>query len=120
MPRKILVVEDDASLRTVIRLVLEQADYEVEEAANGRVALERLADGVPDLVLVDAKMPQVTGVELIQKMRSEPAHAAIPVVMLTGLPQSVPEDVRPDAIVAKPFEKDQLLDVIGGLLRLAR
>ena len=51
-------------MRTVIRLVLEQADYEVEEAANGRVALERLADGVPDLVLVDAKMPQVTGVEL--------------------------------------------------------
>lgn len=118
--RKILVVEDDASLRTVIRLVLEQADYEVGEASNGRVALELLDRELPDLILVDAKMPVLGGAEFIGEVRSRPAWAAVPVVLLTGLPGSVPDDVRPDALVAKPFDKSDLLRVIGGLLQLPR
>lgn len=105
----------------MIRLVLEQADYEVDEASNGRAALERLDRGeLPDLVLVDAKMPVLGGAELIGKIRSAPAQAAIPVVLLTGLPGSVPDEVRPDAVVAKPFDKNALLKVIGGLLQLPR
>lgn len=120
MARKILVVEDDASLRTVIRLVLEQADYEVDEASNGRAALELLDHKLPDLILLDARMPFLGGAELIGEIRREPARAAIPVVLLTGLPGSVPEDARPDAVIAKPFDKNDLLKVIGGLLQLPR
>lgn len=120
LARKILVVEDDPSLRTVIRLVLEQADYEVDEASNGRVALDLLERELPDLILLDAKMPVLGGAELIGEIRGDPARAAIPVVFLTGLPGSVPEDVRPDAVVAKPFDKDDLLEVIAGLLQLRR
>ena len=120
MSRKILVCEDDASLRAVIRLVLELGGYGVEEASNGRAALELLDQELPDLILVDAKMPVLTGAELIAQIRAEPSRAAIPIVLLTGLPGSVPDDVRADAIVAKPFEKNDLLNVIGGLLQLPR
>ena len=113
---KILVVEDDSSLRTVIRLVLEQADYQVAEAPNGRAALDQLADESPDLILVDSKMPLLTGVELIERLRAQPQYAQTPVVLLTGLPGSVPADAAANAIVAKPFEKEDLLNVIQGLL----
>ncbi len=114
---RILVVEDDASLRTVIRLVLEQAGYEIAEAPNGLAAFEQLGELAPDLILVDSKMPLLSGAGLIEKIRAEPAHASMPVVLLTGLPGSVPASVRADAIVAKPFEKTDLLNVIGRLLQ---
>lgn len=113
---KILVVEDDPSLRTVIRLVLEQAGHDIAEAANGRVALQQMDSEAPELVVVDSKMPILSGAQLIEKIRAEPAHARLPVVMLTGLPGSVPEGSGADAIVAKPFEKSQFLDVIDRLL----
>ena len=116
---KILVVEDDASLRTVIRLVLEQAGHEIAEAPNGRVGLELVGHAAPDLLVVDAKMPLVSGAELIERLRSQPAHAAIPVVLLTGLPGDVPAGLRADAVVAKPFEWKDLVSVVGGLLRTA-
>lgn len=101
-------------------MVLEQADYEVEEASNGRAALQLLDHELPDLILLDARMPLLGGAELIGEIRSQPTRAAIPVVLLTGLPASVPDDVRPDAVVAKPFDKNDLLKVIGGLLQLPR
>lgn len=116
MPAKILVVEDDSSLRAVIRLVLEQADYEVAEASNGRAALDGLGSDVPDLIIADAKMPFLTGAELIERLRADAAHSSIPVVLMTGLPDSLPDLVRPDAVVAKPFDKDDLLELIGRLL----
>jgi two-component system chemotaxis response regulator CheY len=115
---KILVVEDDASLRTVIRLVLEQADHEVSEAPNGQSGLDQLQHSAPDLILVDSKMPVLTGTEFIGRLRAKPAYAGVPVVLLTGLPGSVP-DAAADAVVAKPFEPEDLLRVIGGLLAAA-
>lgn len=113
---RILVVEDDPSLRTVIRLVLEQAGHEIVEASNGRIALEQIEQGTPQLVVVDSRMPVLGGAELIERIRSEPECARLPVVLLTGLPGSVPEGLGADAIVAKPFEKKGLLDVIDRLL----
>lgn len=116
MPAKILVVEDDSSLRTVIRLVLEQADYEVAEASNGRAALDCLRADVPDLILADAKMPLLTGTELVERLRGDETHSSIPIVLLTGLPESVPDTVRPDAVLAKPFDKNALLKLVDRLL----
>jgi CheY-like chemotaxis protein len=113
---KILVVEDDPSLRTVIRLVLEQEGYEIAEASNGQVALDELDDHRPDLIIVDAKMPILTGPQLIERIREQPARARIPVILLTGLPGAVPQHVKADMVVAKPFEKKELVDVIGRLL----
>lgn len=117
---EILVVEDDASLRAVIRLVLEQAGYEITEAPNGAEALQLLAHKAPDLMLVDARMPLMSGEELIQRVRAEPAHSGIPMVLLTGFSELVQTEGQADAVIAKPFEKDQLLKVVDDLLRSAR
>lgn len=110
---KILVVEDDPSLRVVIRLVLEQAGHEMTEAPHGRAALDRLDGYVPDLMLVDSRMPILDGAGLIERVRADPAFASIPIVLLTGF-----SDVHAgaDAVVAKPFEREQLLSVIERLL----
>lgn len=111
---KILVVEDDASLRVVIRLVLEQAGYDMTEAPNGQVALDMLNGDPPDLILVDSKMPILGGAQVIEHVRAEPAYASIPIVLLTGFSDT---HAGADAVVAKPFERTQLLDVIERLVR---
>lgn len=111
---KILVVEDDPSLRVVIRMVLEQAGHEMSEAPHGRAALDQLNGDLPDLILVDSKMPILNGAELIEQLRANPAYASIPIVLLTGFSETNP---HVDAIVAKPFDKTHLVNVVGRLLR---
>lgn len=111
---KILVVEDDPSLRVVVRMVLEQAGHEMTEASHGRAALDQLERGIPDLMLVDEKMPILNGPELIEQLRENPVYASIPIVLLTGFSDTHP---KVDAIVTKPFDKTHLLNVVERLLR---
>jgi CheY-like chemotaxis protein len=114
---RILVVEDDPSLRVVIRMVLERGGYEVDEAAHGRAALDRVAASRPDMVLADMKMPIMGGLELIDRLRSSPASAQIPVVLLSGVGFS--EGHPASAVVTKPFEPADLLATISSVLRAA-
>ena len=110
--KKVLIVEDDHSLRVVIRMVLEQARYEVLEARHGAAALELMESESPDLVLADMRMPLMSGVELIGRLRSSPKTASIPIVLLSGLLPD-PEVTRlASAVVAKPFEPADLLAAI--------
>ncbi|HVH64010.1 MAG TPA: response regulator [Candidatus Dormibacteraeota bacterium] len=113
---KILVVEDDPSLRVVLRLVLEQAGHEMTEAPHGRAALDQLDRDVPDLMLVDSRMPILDGAGLIERVRANPAYESIPIVLLTGFSDAHP---GADALVKKPFEKADLLKVVANLLDLA-
>jgi CheY-like chemotaxis protein len=112
----ILVVEDDASLRTVIRMVLERGGYAVDEARHGAAALDLLRDDLPDLVIADRNMPVMTGLELIDAMRAQPKMARIPVVLLSGLTDNPDPSGRADAVIAKPFEPEDLLRTIRRLL----
>lgn len=109
----VLVVEDDASLRTVIRLVLEGGAHDVDEAADGERALEVMAAHVPDLVVADMTMPRMSGRQLIEHMRAAAPTASIPVVILTGR-----RDAQPgaDAVLVKPFEPADLLQVVRRLV----
>lgn len=115
MPR-ILVVEDDAHLRTVIRMVLEQASYEVSEAPDGVIALDQLADSRPDLVLVDLKLPRLSGLELIERMKADPSTRSLPVVLLTGNTNAADDLRRSLPVVLKPFEKASLLSTLKDAL----
>ena len=109
-------MEDDQSLRVVIRMVLEQASYEVLEARHGAAALELMEGELPDLVVADLRMPLMSGVELIGRLRSNPKTASVPIVLLSGLLPD-PEVTRlADAVVAKPFEPADLLAAISGSL----
>lgn len=118
--KRILIVEDDPNLRTVIRLVVERAGYEVREARHGVEALESIGESVPDVIVADMRMPLMTGAELIRRIRSDSAIATIPIVLLTGL-QEHPAELRlADAVVAKPFEPADLVSTLDRVLLAAR
>ncbi len=113
---RILVVEDDPSLRTVIRMVLERGGFEVEEAPHGQAALEQLAGGGQDLVLVDLNMPRMGGLELMDRMRSNEKTASVPVVLLSGRHDAAAAAQAADGLVTKPFEPEELVRTIRGII----
>ncbi len=111
----ILIVEDDANLRFVLRIVLENGGYEVREAPNGVAALERIVDRPPDLVVADIRMPPMGGRELVSRLRSNPSTVRMPVVLLSGYPE-VEQVAGATAILAKPFEAVDLLKMVSSLV----
>jgi len=116
---RILIVEDDQSLRVVIRMVLEQAGFEISEARHGIAALELIESETPDVVVADMRMPLMNGVELVGRLRAKPTTASIPIVLLSGLLPDPEVSRLVDAVVAKPFEPADLLAAIRGSLDAA-
>jgi CheY-like chemotaxis protein len=117
MASRVLVVEDDADLREVIVLALEQQGFAVEAAENGLDAMVSLAfRPCPDAVVLNLHMPVVSGADFIEAVRGDPALAALPVILVTGA--RVPPEVRrgADAVIAKPFEIDALTKAIERLV----
>ena len=84
-PARVLVVDDEEMQRILARTSLEQAGFTVDEAVNGAQALERFAENVPDLVLLDVRMPMVDGFEACKAIRQSPEGRHTPILMLTGL-----------------------------------
>jgi CheY-like chemotaxis protein len=82
--RSVLIVEDDAAVRRVLRRELKAEGWSVTEAANGRIALELLAVRAPDLVLLDLMMPEMDGFEFVEALRTRNGDSRIPVVVITA------------------------------------
>ena len=80
----ILVVDDDHDFREAICEVLTEAGYPVQQAENGQVALQRVNDEAPGIVLLDLKMPVLDGWGVMERMRSEPRSSAIPILILSA------------------------------------
>lgn len=118
--KRILIVEDDRDLRFVIRMILERAGFDVAEARHGVAALESIGTGPPDLIIADLTMPVMTGVELVDQIRSNPATASIPIVLLSGGQVDSPTMQLVDAVVTKPFEPDDLVACIESALHVDR
>ncbi|WP_157991420.1 response regulator [Caldimonas tepidiphila] len=116
--RRILIVDDEFSNLEALELILSEEGYGVTVASDGRQALEKLEDAVPDLVLTDHMMPVMNGAQLIQALRSDPRHQAIPILLMSGAPESVlrPLTTAYDAFLRKPFDIDALLQRIKMLL----
>ena len=89
-PCPVLVVEDDAAMRDILRRVLEKAGWAVTEAANGREALECVAAHQPELILLDLMMPEMDGFTFLEELRQQEAWRSIPVVVVTA------KDLTPD------------------------
>ena len=85
---RILVVDDDPTIRLLAREILEQNGFTVTEADNGRNALEHFAATGGDLVLLDVMMPELDGFATCQRLRQTPAGSQVPIVMMTGLEDS--------------------------------
>ncbi|MBP6874488.1 MAG: response regulator [Candidatus Eisenbacteria bacterium] len=116
----ILVVEDEASLRLVLKMELERAGYQVRTAEDGLDALQKIQEELPSLVLLDVMMPNMDGYEVCSRIKSDLATASVPVIMLTGRTEH--EDklrgLRGGAndYITKPYEKDELLARVGNML----
>jgi CheY-like chemotaxis protein len=114
----ILVVDDDSDFREGLRAALEMKGYQVEEAGNGKDALERIAQKPPLLVLLDLQMPVMNGRELLQKLRAAPDTQDVPVVIISGFGfEWEAELMGAQGYVGKPFEPEELERTITALLR---
>ena len=117
----ILVVEDEASLLTLLRYNLEKQGFRVEEAADGQEALLRVAETKPDLILLDWMLPSLSGIEVCRQIRRRPATRDLPIIMVTARTEDQDAvralDIGADDYIAKPFAMDALLARIRALLR---
>ena len=119
--RPVLVVDDDAGLRQLLRRILEPEGYTVVEAENGRVALERLRDVSPSVILLDLMMPEMDGFEFVAELRRREGSRAIPIIVITSRDLSADDRERLNGYVQKILQKgthgrDQLLAEVRELV----
>lgn len=119
MKGKILVAEDDRNLRRVLRAMLAREGYEVEEAADGAAALERLSARESDVLVTDIRMPRLNGLDLLRCCRER--FPDLPVILITayGTIGDAVEAIRAGAFdyITKPFDEAELLRVVGNAVR---
>ena len=113
---RVLIAEDDESLRALMRLTVDVGDFDIEEAEDGTSALEAARATPPDVVLLDWMMPGLSGLDLCRALRADPATAGAKIVMVTA--RVMPEDrdaaiaAGADHFVGKPFSPVALLDTV--------
>jgi len=112
----ILVVDDDADIRTLIQAVLETSGHEIMLASSGQEALNKLKRRPYDLVVLDIMMPTMSGYEVLEQIRAMPSRAETPVIVVTAKhdPTGVMREVKGGAIdhLAKPFLPEELEEVV--------
>ncbi len=117
----ILVVEDEAPLLTLLRYNLEKQGFRVDEAGDGEEALLRVAEGRPDLVLLDWMLPALSGIEVCRQLRRRPGTRDLPIIMVTARTEDQDAvralDTGADDYISKPFAMDSLMARIRALLR---
>jgi CheY-like chemotaxis protein len=123
MGKKILLADDSITIQKVIELTFSDEDFEVVTVGNGRLAVEKVQDVRPDLVLCDIIMPEKDGYEVCDFIKKTPSLAHIPVLLLTGAFEPFDQDratrVGCDGFLAKPFEPQTLIAKVKDLLNQA-
>jgi CheY-like chemotaxis protein len=110
----ILVVDDEVDIVNLVVELLQDEGYEVRSAFNGEMALAAIAQQQPAMILMDMYMPQMTGIMLLEHMRTN-GISAIPVVLMTASPRAAEPLLNMDLVdyLAKPFDIDQLLQCVA-------
>lgn len=121
MRGKILIVEDEAAIRQMVCLALNQAGYECLEAVDAKQAQDAIVKQVPDLILLDWMLPQESGVDYARRLRREKLTQNIPIIMLTARTEEEDKikglDSGADDYITKPFSTRELQARIKALLR---
>lgn len=119
MPR-VLVVDDDPQVLRLLRVNFELEGYDVMTATNGEEALDLVGRDSPDAVICDVMMPGIDGLEVVRRLRADPATVALPLVVVSAKAQrsdvAAGLQLGADAYVTKPFDPAELLKVVAGLL----
>jgi len=118
----VLVVDDEPAVRYTLRSILEEADLEVDEAADGSEALQRIDRGGIDLVLSDLRMPRMDGMALLDELRRRPAAPGLILITAYGSERVAVEAMKRGALdyFAKPFDADEIARVVGRNLETVR
>jgi len=121
MRKRILIVEDEASIRDMVAFALRRAEMEPLHAADARAAQLAIGERIPDLILLDWMLPGTSGLELARRLRREEATRDIPIIMLTARGEETDRvsglEAGVDDYVVKPFSTRELLARIRAVLR---
>jgi DNA-binding response OmpR family regulator len=122
MSRLVLVVDDDQEIREMLCVLLQINGFATDEAQDGLVALQKIRQRPPHIVLLDVMMPNMDGITLCRLLREEPETYGLPVVMLSGKahPRAVEDGLRAgaDRYLIKPSGLDVLITTLHELLQL--
>ena len=122
MANRILVVDDSKAMRMIVRRTLKQAGfghYDVDEATNGADALTKIRGGAPSLVLSDWNMPDMSGYELLTKLREEQINVPFAMITTEGTPEMRAKAAQAGALflIQKPFTPEELARAVGTVLK---
>lgn len=119
MAETILIVDDSVSMRQMTSIILKNAGYTVEQAADGEEGLSKVTDDT-SLIITDYNMPGMNGIELIKKIRAGSTNKAVPILMLTTESEESKKNEGKDAgatgWLTKPFDKEKLLATIRKIM----
>jgi DNA-binding response OmpR family regulator len=120
MPAKVLLVEDDPVILRLLEVNFDLEGFDVVLARDGQEGIDQARSAEPDLVISDIMMPNVSGLELVQTLKADPATAGIPIILLSAKAQSADLkaglDAGADDYVTKPFEPLELVERVQALL----
>jgi DNA-binding response OmpR family regulator len=124
MQSKILIVDDNSELLTVLRLGFKEAGFTVRTADNGGDALKKVRSFSPDLILLDLVLPEMDGFAICETLKKDHATTSIPIVVLTGLSSQLSRfaglESGADEYLTKPFNFDEVLTKVNSVLERAR
>ena len=121
MHKRILIVEDEASIRDMVAFALRKAGMDTAQAADARTAQMSIAEQVPDLILLDWMLPGTSGLDLARRLRKEELSREVPIIMLTARGEEMDRvnglEAGVDDYVVKPFSTRELIARIKAVLR---
>jgi two-component system chemotaxis response regulator CheY len=114
MSKSVLVVDDAAFMRMMIRDILSKEGYVIHEAVNGRDAVEKYSEVKPDLVTMDITMPEMTGIEALREIRAADPEARVLMVSAMGQQKMIVEALEAGALdfLVKPFQPTKVLETV--------
>ena len=119
MSKRVMIVDDSGSFRTVVKLALQKAGYETLEAVDGKDACSKLNGDKINLIVCDVNMPNMDGLSFLKHVKASPAHKFTPVIMLTTESQEAKKAegraAGARAWITKPFQPSQLVDAVNTL-----
>jgi two-component system chemotaxis response regulator CheY len=121
MAKTILVVDDSGTVRQQVSMALKQAGFAIVEAADGQEAIAALQANRIDMVVCDVNMPVLNGLEMVERVKRQPEHKALPILMLTteGQPSMIKRAKEAGAVgwIVKPFDANQLVQTARHLTK---